>query len=634
MAEQALTYSASQATASASLSPELEDHLRMLVQYFEESEDMTQDSRLVAENCRNYYDGYQYTPAEIAALKKRGQAPVYDNHIRRKIDSLCGLERRTRTDPKAFPRNPQDERTAEAATDALRYIADQNRFNAVRSEVFNDILVEGTGAAEVVVEEKPGGDLMVVAKRIPWDRYFYDPHSRMLNFEDKLYDGIVIWLDATQAKRDYPGREDYIDTTMVIGVQGETYDDRPKYTWCDSKRKRVRVVQINYYHEGDWWVATFTKGGFLVDPVVSPYQDKWGNSACPIIARSGYVDRENDRYGHCKDLIPLQDEINKRRSKALHLMSQRQTFGNKRAISDVKAAKTEMAKPDGHVQINDAAEFGKDFGVIPTGDMAQGQVLMLDQALASMNATGANSALQGKDERAQSGVALQTKIQAGATELEPQTDGLREWTHQVYEAMWMRVRQFWTGEKWVRVTDDDRNMKWVGLNKPVTLQDKISQLQPQEQQALIQQLQLQPGDPRLQQVIEIENGVSGLDVDIIVDDGPDVATLHGEQFQLLAELAGTPQGQQEIPFTAIIKASSLRNKDTILDEIEKRREQMQQSQQQAMEEAKQLGRAEAEADIAKKQAEAQKTTAQTRQIEVDTQISGIQALTPQQPIYQ
>jgi hypothetical protein len=138
----------------------------------------------------------------------------------------------------------------------------------------------------------------------------------------------------------------------------------------------------------------------------------------------------------------------------------------------------------------------------------------------------------------------------------------------------------------------------------------------------------------LQQVIEVENGVSGLDVDIIVDEAPDVATLQGEQFQILAELAGTPQGQQEIPFTAIIKASSLRNKDAILDEIEQRRSQNQEAQGKAMEEAKQLGRAEAEADIAKKQAEAQKTTAQTRQIEVETQISGIQALQPPQPTYQ
>ena len=633
MAEQSALQSASQTPADASPSADHDDHLSMLVQYFEESEDMTQQSRQVAEQCRDYFNGYHYTPAELAEYRKRRQAPVYDNHIRRKIESLCGLERRTRTDPKAYPRNPQDEQTAQAATDSLRYVADQNRFNAIRSDVFGDILVEGTGAAEVVVEEKPGGDLMVVAKRIPWDRFFYDPHSRSLDFEDALYKGVVIWLDAAQAKRDYPGREDSIDTTM-IGVQGETYDDRPKYTWCDSKRKRVRVVQIHYSHDGEWWVATFTKGGFLVDPVVSPYQDKWGRSESSILARSGYIDRENNRYGHCKDLIPLQDEINKRRSKALHLMSQRQTYGNKRAISDVKAAKAEMAKPDGHVSVNDAAEFGKDFGVIPTGDMAQGQVLMLDQALSSMNATGANASLQGKDERAQSGVALQTKIQAGATELEPQTDGLREWTHQVYEAMWMRVRQFWTGEKWVRVTDDERNLKWVGLNKPVTLQDKIAQLQPQEQEAMIQQLGLQPGDPRLQQVIELENGVSGLDVDIIVDEAPDVATLQGEQFQIIADLASTPQGQQEIPFTALVKASSLRNKDAFIEEMEKRREQNQQAQAQAMEEAKQMGRAEAEADMAKKQAEAKKTEAQTQQILVDTQISGIAAMQPQQPIYQ
>ena len=135
-------------------------------------------------------------------------------------------------------------------------------------------------------------------------------------------------------------------------------------------------------------------------------------------------------------------------------------------------------------------------------------------------------------------------------------------------------------------------------------------------------------------MIEVENGISGLDVDIIVDEGPDVATLQSEQFQIIAELAGTPQGQQEIPFTALVKASNIRNKDAFLEEMEKRREQSQQAQAQAMEEAKQMGRAEAEADIAKKQAEAQKTAAQTRQIEVDTQVTGLQAMQPMQPIYQ
>ncbi len=594
---------------------------------------MTVEARNASELCRDYYNGQQYTAAELATLRKRGQAPVYDNHIRRKIDSVCGLERRTRTDPKAFPRTPREERMAEAATDALRFVADQNRLNQIRSEVFNDILVEGTGAAEVIVQQaRDGFDVMI--KRIPWDRFFADPHSRALDFSDAAYKGIVIWDDAINVKRDYPGKEKAIENTFSTSPYGDTYDDRPKYTWFDSKRKRVRVVQLHYQYEGEWWIATFTRGGFLVDPAVSPYLDKDGNSACPIVARSGYIDRENRRYGHCKDLVPLQDEINKRRSKALHLMSQRQTYGNKRAISDVKRAKTELAKPDGHVEINEAAVYGQDFGVIPTGDMVQGQVLMLDQALTSMNATGANAAVQGKDERQQSGVALQTRIQAGATELEPQVDGLREWTHQIYEASWMRVRQFWTGEKWVRVTDDDRNLKWVGLNRPVTLKDKLGQLPPEQQQAAAQQLQLQPNDPRLNEVIEVENNVSGLDVDIVVDEGPDVATLQSEQFSALVELAGTPQGQQVIPITAIIKASSLRNKDQLLSEIEQRQAQAQQGQQEAQQKAQQLGEAKAVSEIRNKDADTAKKLADAQATEADTRLKGVQALMPQPQVYQ
>lgn len=602
-----------------------EDHLSHCVAAFEESEDMTREARDSSELCRDYYNGQQYTAAELATMRRRGQAPVWDNHIRRKVDSICGLERRTRTDPKAFPRNPQDEKTAEAVTDALRFVADQNRFPAVKSDAFGDILIEGTGAVQVVVAQDGRGDVNILTKRIPWDRFFFDPHSRLLDFEDASYMGIVIWDNADNVLRDYPGRADAVESTLTYGAQGQTYDDRPKYTWCDSKRKRVRIVQIEYFYDGEWWVATFTRGGFLVDPVVSPYKDKEGNSTRSIIARSGYIDRENRRYGHCKDLIPLQDEINKRRSKALHLMSQRQTYGNKRAIQDVKKAKTELAKPDGHVEINEAAQFGADFGVLPTGDMVQGQVLMLNQALESMNATGANAAVQGKDERQQSGVALQTRIQAGATELEPQIDGLREMTHQIMERIWMCVRQFWTAEKWVRVTDDDRNMKWVGLNKQITVQERLSQLPPDQQEQVAQQMQLQPNDPRLQMVVAVENEVSGLDVDVVIEEGPDIAALQSEQFGMLVDLA---KAGMPIPPTAIIKASSLRNKDQLLDEIEKAQEQQAQQQAQMQQQAQQLSAATAETKIENTQADTQKKLADARATEIDSELKGMQAIAP------
>lgn len=577
------------------------DHLTRLVRYFESSEDGTRDARIRAERNRDYYDGKQLTPAEVAALKRRGQPPVIVNYIKRKVEILRGLERRSRTDPKAFPRNPQDEQGAEAATDALRYVADQNDFDETRSSVYENMVIEGVGGADVIAEQAPNGDTIVSIKRVPWDRIFFDPHSRMPDFSDASYLGMVIWMDKAEALLAYPNREEAIEGSLASASMTDTYDDRPQNgMWSDNRRTRVRVAQIHYLDEGTWMVATFTRGGFLIDPIVSPYVDKYGQPAPSLILRSSYIDRENNRYGAVSDWIDTQDEINKRRSKALHLMNQRQSYGNKSAVADVAAAKAQLARPDGHLEINGGAEFGRDFGILPTGDMAAGQMALLQQVTAEMQASGPNASLAGKDQRQLSGRAIQSQQQAGSIEVEPGVDDLRQWTRDVYEAVWLRIKQFWTAEKWVRVTDDERNIKWVGLNKIVTVKDRLEQLPPEMQQqglmAAAQHFGMNPEDPALlEQQIGIENDVSGLDVDIVIEEGPDLSTLQSEQFEMLAQLA---QSGMPIPPKAIIQASSIRNKDAILDEMESGKQlppevqqQMEQMQQQLQQQGQQLQQA-------------------------------------------
>jgi len=547
---------------------DLDDQLRACVGYFEESEEACRESRILAERDRDYYDNDQWTPEELAILRKRKQPALTINYIKRKVEYLRGFERRMRSDPKAFPRTPEEEQGAEAATDALRFVGDQNDYDEKRSDVYENLLIEGTGGIDVIVERTRNDDSKVVYRKVAWDRLFWDPHSSEKDFKDATYKGIVIWEDAKAAMQQYPERKDAIEnTTSTTGAMSQTFDDRPRnQIWCDSRRKRVRIVQIHYKWGDDWMVATFTKGGFLVDPQVSPYLDKDGNSCSSLIMRSAYVDRENNRYGDVRSQISLQDEINKRRSKALHLMSVRQTFGSKEALLDTQKAKIELAKPDGHVEMNGGMKFGENFGVLPTGDMAQGQIALMQQATMEMQASGPAQALAGKGTDGQSGKAIQAQQQGGAVELEPGLDDLKQFSRDVYEATWMRIKQFWTEEKWVRVTDDERNLKWVGLNKKVTLGEKLSQLPPQEQQQMAMQLGIQsPDDPRLQEVVEVENDVSGLDVDIVIEEGPDISTLQSEQFEVLSSLAQAGIG---IPPKAIIQASNLRNKDAILDEME------------------------------------------------------------------
>lgn len=600
-------------SASAALvTPEVaaDEDISYYADLFEQAEEATDDERQASERDRDYYDNKQLTAAEKDALARRGQPAVVINRIKRKIDFLRGVEQQQRTDPKAFPRNPQDEQSAHAATDALRYVADSNRYDAIRSAVWENLLIEGLGGCEVVAEPKPTGDIDIVIRHIPWDRIFRDPHSREPDCSDGNYLGLVLWMDHRDAVDRWPEAADALDAVLSQSSLGDTFDDRPRHhLWADSKRKRIRIVQMWHKRAGEWHWCTFTRGAKL-EGGPSPYVDEDGASMCPIILASAYVDRLNQRYGVVREMIGPQDEINKRRSKALHLLTLRQVIAEKGAVDDAKAARIELAKPDGYLEVAP----NKRFEIAPTGDLAAGQFQLLQHATAEIDAMGPNAAMAGKSPAEQSGRAIQAQQQGGYIELGPMMDRLRQFNMSVYRAIWARIRQFWQAEKWVRVTDDERNIRFVPLNKPVTaLEQYMTQMQqmgvpPEQLQMEQQQLAL---DPRAQQIVDVQNNVAQMYVDIVVDDAPDTVTIQHEQFQLIVELvrAGVP-----IPPDLLVEMSQLRNKDAILEKMRGGGQDPQAAQAQAEQQAQaqQLLMAGEQAKVAKLEADARKADAQAQ----------------------
>jgi hypothetical protein len=91
-------------------------YVAKLVEYFEQSEEATEEARKLSEQCRDYYDGRQLTASERKALQDRGQPDIVINRIQAKIDYLVGYEASNRTDPRAYPRNLQPMRCATSKT--------------------------------------------------------------------------------------------------------------------------------------------------------------------------------------------------------------------------------------------------------------------------------------------------------------------------------------------------------------------------------------------------------------------------------------------------------------------------------------------------------------------------------------
>lgn len=599
------------------------DLLGQFIRNIDDYLESTEDARAIAHKCRDYYDGYQWSQEEIAALKRRKQ-PVYtDNRIKPKVQFLMGLENQSRTDPKGLPRNPNDTTGGEVTTDALRFVHDSNDSDQKFTDGFQAMVVESVEAHEIAMKFV-GGQFQIKHEQIPFDRIFWDPHSLKKDFSDDQYRGILEWMDFKDVLAMEGATEEAI--TVDDSDRHNTFDDKPQY-YIDKKRKRVRVFFMNVKIDGVWSWTIFTKGAFIQKPVPSPYLDENGEPEPQFIFQAAFIDRDNNRYSEVASYLSLQDGINHRNSRALHLLNVRQTWGNQGAVPDPRKIKIELNKADGHVEIAQG-KMGEDFGVLPTGDMAQGQLALLTEAKNAIDSQGANASMSGRDQRELSGVAFDKLAKGGLVEVGTLFDNHRYCKLRVWKAMFNRVKQYWTDEKWVRVTDDNNAPKFAGLNRKITMGDKLME-QLGEIPAEFQ------GDPRLDIVVGIENPVNELDVDVVIEESPDLGSIMSEQFELLVKLYTADP--TSVPLDFVIEASSLRNKRALIERMQggtpEQQAAIQEVNQAKSEENEMLIRAGAVAIIEKDQAtannlnaaaaqkvvESEKTTAEVEQTQANTE---------------
>lgn len=520
--------------------PDLDRYKR----YLTESRDATSEARLKSQTDIDYYDDRQWTSEQIKALRKRKQPEIWVNRIKPAINAILGVLEQGRTDPRAFPRTNDDMGAAEIATDSLRYAAENARWQRTRAACSKDYLIAGIGAVIVGVD----ADMDPKPERIRWEEFFYDPYSRDPDFEDARYLGIAKWMFLTELQAEFPEAELTMEFGGIAGVDAD--EDKPGMVWGDSKRKRVLVAEMYVIDDGGWKRVVFYGGG-LLEAAESPYNDE-RDPSCPIVAQSCYVDRDNQRSGVVRSMVPIQDEINMRRSKLLHLVNSRQLRQSEIGGADVsvQVAREEAARPDGVIP------FGYD--LVPTSDMAAGQAQLLQESKAELERMGPAPGILGRQSADSSGRAQLVRQQAGLTEMMPVLAGIEDLELRVYRQMWNRIRQFWTEPRMVRVTDDIGAPKFLTVNEPKVVGRQV--------------VMDENGQSAIQPIMEYSNRPAEMDMDIIIDATPDSANIQAEQFSELIKLAGI-YGPAEVPFDDLLEASSLPKKRQLIEKREARQKQ-------------------------------------------------------------
>ena len=597
-------------------------------------------------------DGYgHWTRAQLTKLMNRNQPPVTRNFICRKVNGISGVEQRSRSEPRALPRTPKDQKAAEIATDCLRFIKEKTRWSNIKGEKVLEGVKIGFAAVEI-----GGAKDHVPVTPIQWKEFFFDPRSRAFDFSDARYLGVAKWLDLDVAKATYAGpkvpepqyppqpqippqplepqfqmqwaqmaqqaltmwqaevqqiqqayeaevarRQKILDVleSTADGGGSETmnadssFEDRPSGQWCDSKRRRVFVVDMWHIDtEHGWYRCVFTGAGKLFTQA-SPYREKdqWGRvrPVHPIQAFSVHVSKDLWRYGEVRGMRPAQDEVNFRLSKKIDILYRQQLFYQPGTFQeqDIEAVRREIAKADGVIAVNDINGFKIEKNL----DIAMAMDASMQEAMRFLDLEGANPELQGRGGSNQSGRAILARQQAGLGQLGPVFDRIQDWELRCYRAMWARVQQFWTAPMYVRVTDDKNAARFAAVNgAPVVNSDNGNT--PDADEAPAMPPQTPQGGPRMggaampppqggpemgamlgapQEPQEVGPMLAELDMDIIIDRAPEAATLQAEQYESLVQLAQSGVLGPPSPDTArlLVTASALPNKSELLDMIEK-----------------------------------------------------------------
>lgn len=474
------------------------------------------DFRIEQMKDHKFYDGDQWDEDDKSELKARGQKATVFNQIKPTVDWVVGTEKRTRIDYVVLPRGKEDRPLAETKTKIMKYVSDVNKEGFHRSRAFEDAVKSGVGWLEAGVRSDPDEDPVFVRwedwRNIWWDTLHTEP-----DYSDARYLFRSKWVDFDIAAVMFPDRlqvvklavqkddlywqeeDQTIDVDPVEGEGGfalELSGDTGVTTWS---RNRVRLIEAWYkepmrgkvmkgkeigtlsgvmFDENNQdhqtlvdeglasvydairmgiRVMIFCSKGVLYDGPTPYNHNRF--PFVPIWAHRKKVD--NSPYGMIRQLRDPQEDLNKRRSKALHILNTRQVVADDNATDDWDDLKAEVDRPDGLIRVKPGTRFDFESDT----QLANEHVMLMNQDAEYIERTGGvNDEMMGRQTNAISGRAITARQELGTTLTMTMFDNLRLAFQLIGEVKLSLVEQFYSEEKTIRIQGAPNQYEFEQIN--------------------------------------------------------------------------------------------------------------------------------------------------------------------------
>lgn len=491
------------------------DTFKQLMSWYLIELDRQRENRTEMAIDEDFYDSIQWNDEDAAALAERGQLPLVYNVISTTINWIIGTEKQARTDFKILPRRKEDSDPAERKTQLFKYLSDVNAEQFASSQAFEDSIKCGVGWMEDSVQDGEF-DEPLTSRYESWRNVLHDSSATQPDLSDARYIHRTKWVDEDIAKAMFPGREDIIERSLnnrdaiytsdnngdvamdsqeeelqrnelggpghrnefqyvrnrvrlietwfripvkVKRIKGGTFHgdiyDTASATHADeiesgratlSEKLMMRVHMAIYCTAGLLWLSQspFRHNEF-------PFTPYWCN-------RRG---RDGLPYGVIRGLRGIQQDINKRASKALHILSTDKVIMEDGAVDDIDEFREEVSRPDAVIVVKP----GKKLELNADRDIAQWHIELMSRSISMIQqVSGVTDELMGRTTNAQSGIAVERRQSQGILANAKPFDALRFAKQKRGEKILSNIEQFMDEEKQFRITNMRGKPEWIRVN--------------------------------------------------------------------------------------------------------------------------------------------------------------------------
>ena len=497
----------------------------ILMECLSDERDGQAEERQQAAIDEDFYDHLQWRQEDAAVLMERGQAPLVFNQARQTIDWMRGTQERMRKDYKILGREQGDEKGAEVLTQVVKYTDDVNLTEFHVSKAFKQASLSGLSWLEEGINIEPDEE-MIFSGSEDWRNVYRDRRSREFDLKNARYLFRRKQTDIDYAMALLPKAADHLRNMASTGelvdeddvwYLGERLTGASDLSNSDglpsSWRDRRAVIGNDYTDQGRrssvellecWYRVPETVQMFNTGPMAGKMFNKadaghlqlkqdgyafydavkmrmrvmvatkdrclWDGPSpfnhgrfllVPVWAYRRY--RDGMAYGVMRGMRDLQEDTNKRASKALWLLSSNRMIVDKGAFDDIEEARAEAARADAVLEVNTGkkAEFVKSQAEI------QGNLEMMDRNVQFMrDVGGVTNANLGRGASGQSGISVERQQDQGSLTTSEVFQHLRLARILAGKLRLSHIKQFKTAQQTIRITGQAAPTSYLTVNKP------------------------------------------------------------------------------------------------------------------------------------------------------------------------